>query len=351
MTASSTKKRLALLKDELEKHGLDALLVTDEINVSYLSGFTGHDSMLLVTTRDDYFITDSRYVEDARNTIRGFRITLVEKSTFETLSSIIKKNRFKKLGFEAMHLSYGIALRLTRLAKPAQFAATKGLVESLRMIKDAGEIALIKDSIRLNKAVLNTVAKKVTPGQSELAIASMIEALYLRSGARAAFEPIVAAGKNASKPHATPTDTPIVNNSFVMIDMGARLAGYCSDLTRMIILGCASVRFKKIYAIVRIAQEKAIARIRPGARIDDIDRAARDHIRDAGYGKYFGHSLGHGIGLAVHEKPTISGLNEGIVKPGMVFTVEPAIYIPGFGGARIEDMVLVRNNGCEVLTQ
>lgn len=351
MSAANFQVRLDLLKKGLSKHGLDALLVTDETNVSYLSGFAGHDSMLLVTRSDNYFITDSRYVEEAREKVRGFRIALVDKSTYETLSSIVRKNRFKKIGFEGMNLSYGVATRLARLARPAQFTATKGFVELIRMIKDAEEITLIKDSIRLNESVFKAASKKVAPGQTERAIAGIIEAMYLRYGGRAAFDPIVASGENASKPHAIPTDTLIKNNSFVMIDLGVRLNGYCSDMTRMIILGRVSAKFKKIYDVVRIAGQKAIASIRPGVRIDAIDRIARDHIADAGYGKYFGHSLGHGVGLAVHEKPTVSGLNDGFLQAGMVFTIEPAIYIPKFGGVRIEDMVLVNDNGCEVLTR
>lgn len=345
------KRRLALLKNRLNKQGLDALLVTDETNVSYLSGFPGHDSMLLVTPDKDHFITDSRYMEEAVNTLSGFEITLVERSTYDTLSEIIKKRRLKKVGFEAMDLSYGVATRLCRLIKGTKLTPSKDLVENIRSIKDAAEIAMIKDSVRLNAKVFDGITKQIRPGVSEKRLASMAETAFIAAGAKAAFDPIIASGENASKPHAIPMDISVKNNSFVMVDLGARLNGYCSDLTRMIVLGRVKEKFKKIHSVVRTAQDKAIATVRSGARIRDIDAAARGHIRDRGLGKYFSHSLGHGVGMSVHEKPTVSGSSEGLASAGMVFTIEPAIYIPKFGGVRIEDMVLVTDKGCEVLTR
>lgn len=345
------KRRLALLKTGIKTQGLDSLLVTDETNVSYLSGFTGHDSMILVTLDKDFFITDSRYLEDALNTLTGFEIKLVERSTYDTLGEIVKKGRLKKIGFEAMDLAYGVAIKLGTLIKGAKFSPCKDLVEKIRSVKDAAEIAMIRDSVRLNAKVFESISKEVRPGISEKRLAAMIETSFIEAGAKAAFDPIIASGENASKPHAVPVDIKIENNSFVMIDMGAKLNGYCSDLTRMITLGKVKEKFKNIYNIVSDSQEMAIEKVRPGVKLCDVDAAARDHITAKGFGKYFSHSLGHGVGLSVHEKPTVSSVSEGSVLPGMVFTIEPAIYIPKFGGVRIEDMVLVTDKGCEVLTR
>lgn len=348
---SGSNRRIALLKKGLKKAALDAILVTGEANVAYLSGFKGHDSMALITLDKNYFITDSRYIEEAENTLDGFSAELVERSTYDTFSGIIEKLRLKRIGFEAMDLPYGVAARLYKLIKDAKLIPCRDMVEDIREVKDSGEIALIKKSVRVNKKVLDIVLRRLAPGVSERSVADEIEAAFIREGARSAFEPIVASGKNASKPHASPTEINIRANSFVMIDMGAKLEGYCSDLTRMVTFGRVKDKFKKIYNTVRVAQEKAIEAIRPGAKICDVDAAGREHIKSEGFGKYFGHSLGHGIGMSVHEKPTVSSLSEGFIKPGMVFTVEPAIYIPKFGGVRIEDMVLVTDTGCEVLTR
>lgn len=345
------QRRLALLKNGLKSNALDSILITNQANVAYLSGFPGHDSMILITLDEDFFITDSRYIEEAEKALDGFHVKLVEISTYDTVSEIIRENRSKKIGFEAMDLPYGVAIRLYKLIKNAKLIPCKEMVEEIRSVKDSDEIALIRESVRLNKKVFDVVSGRVEPGISEKALAMMVESAFINEGARPAFEPIIASGENASKPHAVPGRVKIKNNSFVMIDIGVKLNGYCSDLTRMITLGRVKDKFKKVYSVVKAAQDRAIGMIRPGARARDIDAAGRDHIKDGGFGKYFAHSLGHGVGLSVHEKPTISSIGEGLIAPGMVFTVEPAIYIPKFGGVRIEDMVLVTDKGCEVLTR
>lgn len=349
--ASCHKRRVALLKNELAKRKLDSFLVTDRANVSYLSGFTGHDSMLLITRGRDYLVTDSRYIEDARISVKGFDIRLVEYSTFETLSQLAKKLRLKRIGFESMELPFGVVKKLMAAVRPSKLSGEKGLVEILRAVKDASEVELIKDSIRLTRAVFDSITGMIRPGVSEKTIAKRCEIAFIESGAKASFEPIIAAGANASKPHAVPTDQPLRKDSFVMIDMGCALNGYCSDMTRMVMLGRVKEKFKKIYYIVRAAQGFAINKIKPGVRARDIDLAARGCIERHGFGKYFGHAVGHGVGMMIHELPSISRSSDVRLESGMVFTVEPAIYIPKFGGVRIEDMVLVTDKGCEVLTR
>lgn len=344
------RRRLRALRDELEKRRLDSFLITADTNISYLSGFKGHDASLLITRGNNYFITDSRYVEEAKEDVKGFGIKLVEHSMYETLEALIKKGRLKRIGFESMNLPYEVAHRLKRLIPGSSLVAVKGAIENMRAIKDDVEITLIKKSIGLAKDVFKRMLAFVRPGISEELLKYKIELDFIKNGARAGFEPIIASGQNSSKPHARTTQDRIKKNDFVMIDMGCSLKGYNSDLTRMIILGKVSDKFKKIYNIVRKAQRIAIDLVGPGVRLAEVDRAARGYIKSNGFGKYFGHALGHGVGLEVHERPSISPFSEAQFKKGMVVTVEPAIYIPGFGGVRIEDMVLVTDNGCETLT-
>jgi Xaa-Pro aminopeptidase len=267
------------------------------------------------------------------------------------VARIVKEARIKRLGFEAMNLPYAVAMRLKKILKKADAVPVAGVVEKARSVKDAGEACLIKKAAALTGDVMRKVASSVRAGVTERSLASSAEREFVKRGAHPAFESIVAFSANSSKPHARPGEDRISKNGFVMIDIGGRLNGYCADITRMVFTGAVPSEIRKIYSVVSSAQKMAIERIRPGARISDIDCAARGYIKDKGYGKNFGHSLGHGVGLEVHEDPSISPLGEGRLEKGMVFTVEPAIYLPKVGGVRIEDMVLVTDNGCEVLTR
>ena len=345
------KHRIALLTAELKSRRLDAFLVSNETNVSYLSGFRSQDSTLLITLDKRFFLADSRYVEDAGNTVKDFEVVLVKGSTYAALKELIKKNGLKRIGFESMNLPYEIATRLKDFVGKAVLVPIKDLVELCRAVKDEAEIELIKKSIRLTRTVMDKAVKEVEPGVPEEAIGKKIELEFIKSGGRPSFEPIVAAGPNSSKPHAVPSAALIENNSFVMIDMGCKLNGYNSDLTRMVVLGRVSEKFKKIYNIVSAAQNKAIEIVASGIRLAEADKAARGYIQSKGFGKYFGHSLGHGVGMDVHEEPSVSSRSQGVLKAGMVITIEPAIYIPNFGGVRIEDMVLVTEKGCEILSR
>jgi len=343
-------RRYALLKDELKKRDLDSFLVTKGASVSYLSGFRGHDAAILAARGRQYFIADSRYLEEAKDTVKGFEIVLSKRSMYETVHEIVREERPKRLGFESMDLPYEVARRLKTYAGKAAIMPVKDLVEDLRIIKDAGEVALIKNSMRLTERVFGRMLQYIRTGASEASLVAEITLDFIRSGGKIGFDPIVAVDSNSSKPHSTPGDRRIAKNSYLMIDMGCELSGYNSDLTRIVVRGKLRPEISRIYEIVRDAQAMAIAAIRPGAKIAKIDSIARSYIRNNGFGEYFGHALGHGVGLEVHEKPSISPLAEGSLRAGMVFTVEPAIYIPKVGGIRIEDMILVTENGCEVLS-
>ena len=352
MPALNHKKRLCVLRQAMRKASLDSFLVTSATNVSYLSGFRGTDAVVLITPDKGYFLTDSRYIEEAKKEISGnLNVRLVKESIFTSVNDIVTSQKLKNLGFESMDLPYGVANRLKILLSKIEFTPVKNLVESLRSIKDAGEIERIRKAVKLAKEVFERAAGSVRPGASEEFIKRKIELDLVSKGSSCAFESIIASGENSSKPHARATDRPFKNNDFVMIDMGAKVDGYNSDLTRTVVLGKVQAKFRKIYKTVGQAQLKAIARITSGAKASDIDKAGRDHIKKSGFGKYFSHSLGHGVGMSVHEEPSISPSSKTILAEGMIFTVEPAIYIPGFGGVRIEDMVLVTKSGCEILTR
>lgn len=346
------KKRLTGLKQAMKSASLDSFLITDKTNVSYLSGFRGTDAVMLVTKDHGYLFTDSRYVEEAKGEVAGhFSVRLVKESLFASIDGTVKSRRLKTLGFESMDLSYGIANKLKGLLPGIGFIPVKNMVETLRAIKDHGEIARIRKAVRMSKEVFEKAAKSVRPGISEELIKRKIELDLIARASACAFEPIIASGENSSKPHARTTGRVFKNNDFVMIDMGAKVDGYNSDFTRTITLGKVKNRFRKIYETVGQAWRKAIDRIAPGVKASDVDKAGRDHIEKSGFGRYFGHSIGHGVGMDVHEEPSISPFSKTRLAAGMVFTVEPAIYIPGFGGVRIEDMVLVTENGCEILTR
>ncbi len=344
-------RRLAILKDELRRRRLDSLLIAKDVNVSYESGFSGHDAVIIVTHKGYYFIADSRYIEEARASVNGFKIRLVKSSLYGVIGDIVRECKLRRLGFESTNLPYEVVSRLKEFAVKCELVPVNGLIEELRAIKGPEEIDLIRESIRLTKDVLERTLTFVKPGVSEESLARKIEVDFLMHGARSGFDPIVAVDENSSKPHAMPTTRKILKKSVIMVDIGCNLNKYNSDLTRIIIMGKIKPRMKNIYDIVRRAQAMAIDVIRPGERIAKVDSAARQYIRHNGFGKYFGHALGHGVGMEIHEKPTISGIGEGRLRPGMVFTVEPAIYIPKFGGIRVEDMVLVTDKGCEILSR
>ena len=351
MARTALSRRIALLKDELRKKRLDSFLVTKDVNVSYLSGFSGHDAIVIVTPARSFFITDSRYIEEAGDSVKGFEIRLARQSLYEGIKDIAAEYKLKRIGFESMDLPYEVANRLKSLVPRSELVPVKDLIEDLRAVKDPEEAKLIRGAIALTKDILERVGPFIKPGVTEEALARKIEIEFLSAGAKSSFDIIVAAGANSSKPHAAPTARKISKDSIVMLDIGCVLNSYNSDMTRMFVTGKIGPRMKKIYDIVRTAQAMAIEAIRPGVPIAKIDAVARQYIHKCGFGKYFGHALGHGVGLEVHEKPMISAVSQGVIKPGMVFTVEPAIYMPKFGGVRIEDMVLVTDKGCEILSK
>ena len=339
------------LRRILKRKKLDAIFISNPANVSYLSGFKSGDSFLLIAKdKGALFITDFRYLQQARKEIRGFEILCLKQPIINKIPQIIKKYRLKRVGFESAHLSYKYVKMLN--AKTAQrLIPIDGLIEKFRIIKNMAEIKIIKKSAKIAKKALKKTISHIRAGMSELEAAAYLEWRMRKEGAeKIAFPLIVASGANSAMPHAVLSKRRIKKQEPIVIDCGCVFEGYNSDLTRTIFLGRISAQLRSIYNTVKEAQEKAISLIRPGVKISAIDKAARDYIRKKGLGKYFGHTTGHGIGREIHEAPAISGKNPKVLKKGMVFTVEPGVYIPGLGGVRIEDMVLVTNKSCEVLT-
>lgn len=343
--------RVEKLRNTLNRKGIDALLLLHPANVSYFTGFQTQDSFLLSARNKNILITDARYSTEYRNLINNDRIHIIEisKTLIHTLENLKKELKIKNLAFERESLSFSLYEKLKHIFGK-RLIPTKDIIEDMRCIKDADELRLIKKAILITMDTFKYIKKILRPGLKETDLAAEIERYIRLQGANcASFDIIVASGPNSSLPHAKKTNRKIHNNEPVLIDMGVDYKGYKSDLTRVFFLGKMSAQFRKVFNIVKTAQEKAKCLIRPGARISDIDKEVREFIANSGYADCFKHSLGHGVGLEVHEKPQIAPKNNQRLKVGMVFTLEPAIYLDNKFGIRIEDVVRVTSNGREIL--
>ncbi len=343
--------RITRLHTILKKNRLDGIVVSHQSNIAYLTEFPSSDSYLLITSDKSYFITDSRYYEQARLALKGIDIILGGKSVFKTIADLVLSSKIKCLGFEARNLDFAQYQQIKKFSRPTRLVPTHGLIEELRKIKDSSELTKIKKAVNIAAGALRYAKRIIRPGLREIEIAANLERFIRYKGARTtSFETIVASGKNSGFPHHLTSNKKLKEGELVFIDIGVECQGYKSDLTRVFFLGKIPSKIRQIYEIVRQAQALAIDSIRPGIKICEIDRIARQYIAKYGYGGFFGHNLGHGIGLEVHEQPYISPSNEAITEAGMIFTVEPAIYLPGKFGIRIEDDVAVTEQGREVLS-
>jgi Xaa-Pro aminopeptidase len=355
------KLRLEAVRNLLPTHEIDALLVSGPENRRYLSGFTAIDpdwGMLLITAQAAVLLTDFRYQTWAQQEVCDFEVCTYKVDLAETLGEFLKKLQVRRLGFEAVYLSYWQYQRLTKHVADAGLMVAweprEGVVEGLRQRKSATELAIMRRALDLTETVMRQVAGDLTPGQTERQAAWEIEKRLREGGAEGvAFPPIVAAGPNSAHPHHHPGDCPLKAGEPIIIDMGARIDGYCADMTRTFIIGPADEHFRKIYSLVRRAQARAEAELKAGMDSLAGDALAREVITAEGYGEAFGHSLGHGVGLAVHEAPSLSPAEarRSVLPEGCVVTVEPGIYLTGWGGIRLEDMVLLHPDGAEILNK
>ncbi|MDY6989515.1 MAG: Xaa-Pro peptidase family protein [Thermodesulfobacteriota bacterium] len=357
------KNRLTRLRAKLGNQGLDTLLVLQGENRRYLSGFTGQDGQcdesagaLFITPDQQWLATDSRYETQAAMEAPEFNIYCYDKGLAQALPEILKALHAERVGFESVRVSYQqfqeFDKELTKQGSHVSLVPTKDLVEELRITKDAKELEAMVQSLALSESAFETILEALSPGLTEKDLAWRLEKALREKGAEAlAFPPIVAAGPNAALPHAIPTDRPVNQNEPILFDWGSRLNGYCSDISRTMVLGRPDDTFRTVYQAVRDAQSMATEAIRPGISTQAIDKIARDHIAAKGFGHRFGHGLGHGVGLAVHEKPRLGPTHPTNLEVGMVATVEPGIYIPRWGGVRLENMVVVQEHGAELLNR
>ena len=349
--------RLAAVREWLRAQGeFDGLLLVrqenlEDFDLRYLTGFTGSSGFAVVTAADALFLTDVRYVEQAARQCPGWRIERHGRPATTELATALAGAGVRRLAFDPAALTVALCDELRAGLPGVTLHSAAGTVTALRERKDAAELAAIARACAISDAAFAQLLPLIRPGITERELARRLEELlYLRGADGVAFEAIAASGPNSALPHALPSAREIAAGDFITFDFGAAVAGYCADMTRTVVMGAASPRQRRLYETVRQVQSDGVAAMRAGARCSELDAAAKKGIEDAGYGEYPTHSLGHGVGLAIHEAPAMRPGSDDVLAPGHVVTVEPGIYIPGFGGVRIEDTVVIEAHARRVLT-
>lgn len=338
------------LRDAMKAKGLPAMLVSAIDNVQWTTGFTGSNGFLLITPNEERFITDSRYTLQAKEQVAGTRVEIyhsgIDVNTF--LAQQAADMGLKDVGFEADSVTYAVHGKLAEKFNGISLTAVENLFPDLRVVKTSDEIEKIRAACALADACFDHVKRMIQVGVSEFDIGLDIEFYFRRNGADLAFEPIVVSGERSARPHGRASEKKLDRGDFLTLDFGAKVDGYCSDITRTVVIGEATDRHHEVYNTVLKSQMAALDAMAPGRRASDIDKLSREAMGD--YAQYFGHGLGHGLGKFVHDAGRLSSSSETVLGPGQVWTVEPGIYIPGFGGVRIEDDVVVTDSGIEILT-
>ncbi len=346
------RSNLQNLISSLHDNHLDGYLVTKDVNIRYLTDFLASESWLLVSAKKSFYITDFRYILEAKAGLRGITVCRYQKSISDEVASLSSSLKLKRVGFDDRHLSLSAFRKLQKICRgKVKLVCVNHLVERLREIKSSYEVGQIRKALKLNLEAYGFLKKVVRPGMNEKDIFRRLEVFVRAHQAGFSFDPIIASGPNSCFPHAKVTDRIIKNNDLVLIDMGMDVGGYKSDLTRVFFLGKIPQLIREVCDTVKIAQEKAIAKIKANVPAKVVDDQARNYLVKRKLAQFFGHSLGHGVGLEIHESPSLSQMSPSILKDGMVVTVEPAVYLPHKFGIRIEDMVLVTKQGCEVLSR
>lgn len=342
--------RLSKLQELLKEEKLDAILVTSPYNLRYVANFTGTTGLAVVTTEEAFFVTDFRYTQQAADQAKGFEIVRNVGPIFQEVKKIVADKKIEQLGFEDLYVSFRSYDELEGLLD-CDLVPVSGLVEELREIKDEEEIATIRKACEIADAGFKYILDYIKPGVSEIEVANRLDFYMRELGATGvSFETIVASGYRSAMPHGVASDKLIEQGDFVTLDFGCYYNGYVSDMTRTVSVGEPDPKLKEIYNIVLEAQLKVNEQVKAGMSGIEVDSIARDHITANGYGEYFGHSNGHGIGLEIHEGPNTSQKAPKVLVPGNVITNEPGIYLEGLGGVRIEDDLLITETGSEVLT-
>lgn len=345
-------QRLRRLRSHMQEIGLEALFITNPYNRRYMTGFTGSAGFVLVTHDKAMLYTDFRYRTQAPQQAKYYEV--VEHGAFitDTLKQTLQELGIHRLGMEQNDVSFGAYQAYAKALEGIQLIPTNNLVEAIRMQKDEAEIQLLQEAADLADLTFKHILGFLKPGISELDVALEMEFFMRKNGATSSsFDTIIASGERSALPHGVASPRKLAMNEFVKLDFGAYYKGYCSDMTRTVVLGKPSEQHKRIYEIVLEAQLHALENIRPGMTGVEADALARDVIKKYGYGDQFGHGTGHGLGMEIHENPRLNQQDRTILKPGMVVTVEPGIYLPNFGGVRIEDDIVITETGIKILTQ
>ena len=349
--------RLESLRKRMAEKDLDAIIISTPENRRYLSGFTGSAGYLLVSADHAILATDFRYIEQAGKQSPDFRVIKVDND-WSWFSEILEAHGMRRIGFESHHMTVATYRQVTESVQELpsgdrpSIVATTGTVEALRRVKELEELAHLQSAIDVADATMEAITPTIQAGETERELAWRLEKQMRELGADSlSFDTIVAAGSNGAMPHHRPSDKAIAPGEPIVIDMGAKVGGYCGDITRTVCVGEPDETFRKIYDIVLGAQLTAIATVRAGMSGGDADELSRVVIAEAGYGDNFGHSLGHGVGLAIHEYPRVGPKSDHPLEEGMVFTVEPGIYLQDWGGVRIEDVVILEKEGARVLSK
>lgn len=340
------------LRKRMSELDVPAALVSNATNVGWLTGFTGSTAVVLITQNDAVFISDSRYREQAKEQVRDMELEILQapRTYPEVIAEQASRLGIQRLGFEAEHVTFAQKAQWEKKIEAIELYPVDKLCDRLRMKKFDWEIEKIRQACGIADACYSHVQRLFQPGVAELDIAIEIEFFIRRQGAKAAFDVIAVSGPRSARPHGTPSERKLEEGDFLTLDFGACVDGYNSDITRTVVIGQPSEKQREIYNAVLEAQLAAIDAIRPGAEGKAVDAVARDLLSSRGLGEYFGHGLGHGLGRLVHDPGSLATSSEDVLEEGMVFTVEPGVYIEGFGGVRIEDDVVVRGNGAELLT-
>jgi Xaa-Pro aminopeptidase len=342
--------KLEKLRESFSGFGIDGLLVTNSYNRRYITNFTGTAGVALISEQKAVFITDFRYVEQASEQVKEFEIVQHSGPIIEEVAKQAEKMGIKKLGFEQDDLSYATFTAYDKEVQ-AELVPVSGVIEKLRLIKTDSEIKILKEAAEIADAAFTHILDVIRPGITEIEVSTELEFFMRKQGATSSsFDTIVASGYRSALPHGVASDKVIEKGDFVTLDFGAYYKGYCSDITRTVAVGNPSDELKNIYDVVLEAQLRGMAGIKAGITGIEADALTRDYITEKGYGEYFGHSTGHGLGMEVHEQPSLSFRSDNVLEPGMIVTCEPGIYIAGLGGVRIEDDVVVKKDGNESLT-
>lgn len=344
--------RVAGLREVMKEQHMEAVWITNDVNRRYLTGFTGSSGYVLITLDRAYLLTDFRYMTQAPEQAKDFVVVEHGPSVNQDLKQLLQEARISRLGFEEDHTSFSTYRKYEGDLKPCELVPVSGMVEGLRMFKDSDELKIMKEAADLVDKTFLHMLEVLEPGVSEWDACLELETFMRKHGASGpSFETIIASGERSALPHGAASSKIMQNTEFVTMDFGAIYNGYCSDITRTVFLGQPTAKHREIYDIVLEAQMHTLEQLKPGMTGREGDALARDIIVRYGYGDMFGHSTGHGLGMEVHEQPRLSKLSDTILKPGMVVTVEPGIYIPGFGGVRIEDDIVITDTGVRRLTE